>query len=260
MDKQEIDVQLVGMDVSIRLATPGEVAAHGPQVYDERRAARQFVRHALNIGALELVPAGRKLKSGRMSPYFFNAGLFCTARDLEILGEAYVDVIAEHVSDTSGLPDVVFGPAYKGIEIAAAVAMALRWNWDDCNPGVAYNRKEAKDHGEGGVLVGASLRDRNVLITDDVITSGQSKREAVELIRGAGGNPTGCVIAFDRQERGEHSEYSAAQEFALMYHIPVYPAATLDDLILELETGSAVPGGEEALLKIHAYRDQYGVK
>ncbi len=225
--------------------------------------AQSFVRYALDIGALTLFPGeGRMLKSKRVSPYFFNSGRFNTAGTIDKLASAYVDVIEEHYGTMDVLPEVIFGPAYKGIQIATMVAYQLSLGSEDgYDPGVAFNRKEAKDHGEGGILVGCSLAGKRVLIVDDVITDGASKREAVELIWAEGGIPIGCVIAFDRQERGikEGDTCSAAQRFQEDFGLPVYAAATLDDLILVLEEGADIPGAGETLPKILAYKDQYGV-
>lgn len=255
-------VLVAGMvDVSVREATPAEAAAFAQDPTGERKAAREFVRYALSIGALTLYPdEGRKLKSGRLSPYFFNSGLFSTAVSIDRLAAAYVSVIEEHY-DEDDLPAVVFGPAYKGIQIATMVAYQLSLGQYVYDPGIAFNRKETKDHGEGGVLVGSSLAGKRVLIVDDVITDGASKREAVELICAEGGTPIGCVIAFDRQERGikEGDTCSAAQRFQGDFGLPVYAAATLDDLILLLEEDADFPGASEALPKILAYKDQYGV-
>ena len=225
-------------------------------------AGRKFVAYALSIGALELVPQGRVLKSGRLSPHFFNSGLFIRSIDLEHLGMAYAETIVSADDNDELMPGVIYGPAYKGIPLAVATAMMLRYEFVGYEEiGIAYNRKEAKDHGEGGVLIGSPLQDKRVVIADDVITDGASKREAVDTIHSHGGQSVACVIAFDRQERGKdvHDPRSAAQAFSEDYGIPVLAAATLDDLIQVLEEGPAVPLGAETLPLILAYRDQYGV-
>lgn len=208
--------------------------------------AETFVAYALSIGALELLPNGRELKSGRISPYFFNSGLFNTGESISNLAKAYSAAAQDEFH-----PDVVFGPAYKGIPLATSVAQAIGGK-----VGYAFNRKEAKDHGEGGIIVGASLAGKNVLIVDDVMTTGTSSGEAVEIIRANGGIPIGCVIAFDRQERGKEGNQSAVQGFEENYGIAVRAAATLSDLIgLLLRTG----GRGEMLEKILEYRKEYGV-
>ena len=153
-------------------------------------------------------------------------------------------------------PDVIFGPAYKGIPLAVAIALLLGGNM-----GYAYNRKEEKNHGDGGLIVGASLKERKVAIVDDVMTTGTSSSEAFKIIRANEGIPTSCIIAFDRQERGD-GEVSAVQEFEENFKIPVYPAATLADLIEVLQEttineGDAVAG--EILENILTYQQEYGV-
>jgi orotate phosphoribosyltransferase len=189
-----------------------------------------------------------KTKAGRLSPYFFNAGLFNDGDKLRKLGEFYAKAIVD-----SGIEfDVLFGPAYKGIPLAASVAIALAGMGR--NVPFAFNRKEAKDHGEGGTVVGAELKGR-VLIVDDVISAGTSVRESVELIRGHGAIPSGVVIALDRMERGQ-GEQSAVQEVRAQYGMPVVAVVTLDDLIDYLKTD---PVWGERLNAVSSYREQYGV-
>jgi len=189
-----------------------------------------------------------RLKSGRLSPYFFNAGGIDDGRSLEILASCYTQAIM----DSGVVFDMLFGPAYKGIPLAAGIAMMLN-SLQQRNAPFAYNRKEAKDHGEGGMLVGAPLQGR-VLITDDVISAGTSVRESIDWIRQAGATPCGVVIALDRQERGR-GEKSASQEVMDRFAIPVIAIAGLDDLIEFLERQSAVNIDIDA---IRRYRNVYG--
>lgn len=188
-------------------------------------------------------------KAGRLSPYFFNAGLFNDGASLKSLSQYYARAII-----ASEVPfDMLFGPAYKGIPLVAGTAIALAELGR--NVPYSYNRKEAKEHGEGGTTVGARLQGR-VLIVDDVISAGTSVRESVELIRSAGAEPCGVVIALDRMERG-HGELSAAQEVQRNYNIPVVPIATLGDLLGYLQDEEGMTGNLQAA---KLYRDKYGVK
>jgi orotate phosphoribosyltransferase len=188
-------------------------------------------------------------KAGRLSPYFFNAGLFNDGASLRSLSQFYAQTIL-----ASGVQfDMLFGPAYKGIPLAAGTAIALAEQ--GCNVPYCYNRKEAKDHGEGGITVGAKLHGR-VLIIDDVISAGTSVRESIDIIRAAGAQPGAVVIALDRMERGQGT-LSAVQEVRQSYDIPVIAIATLDDLLAYLQNQ------EEMVQNLRAterYRDQYGVK
>ena len=189
-----------------------------------------------------------KTKAGRLSPYFFNSGLFNDGDSLLRLSQFYAKAIA-----ASGLEfDLLFGPAYKGIPLVAAVAVALAGQGR--NLPYSFNRKEAKDHGEGGTIGGAPLQGR-VLIVDDVISAGTSVRESVELIRAAGATPAGVVIALDRMERGT-GELSAVQEVERDYGIPVVAVATLEDLMTFLASHGELAAHQAA---VAAYRSQYGV-
>ncbi|MEJ2508054.1 MAG: orotate phosphoribosyltransferase [Gammaproteobacteria bacterium] len=188
------------------------------------------------------------LKSGRVSPYFFNAGLFNTGGALARLGGYY----AAAVQDSGVAFDTLFGPAYKGIPLAAACAIALAERHGRDVP-YCFNRKEAKDHGEGGNTVGAPLAGR-VLIVDDVITAGTAIGEAMQIIEAAGATPAGVVIALDRQERGQ-GERSAIQEVEQRYAIPVVSIVRLDELIEYL---NSQPERAEALEAVRAYREEYG--
>jgi orotate phosphoribosyltransferase len=188
------------------------------------------------------------LKSGRSSPYFFNAGLINTGAALAQLGGAYADTLIE-----SGLAfDMLYGPAYKGIALASATAIALAQKYDRDLP-FAFNRKEAKDHGEGGVLIGAPLKGR-VVIVDDVISAGTSVRESVALIRAHGAEPAAVLIAIDRQERGQGAR-SAADEVRAEFDIPVLAIANLTEL---LSFAAARPELSEVLPRLQAYRAEYG--
>lgn len=205
-----------------------------------------FIELCLGLGVLRF--GEFKLKSGRLSPYFFNAGLFNTGRALAELGRHYADAI-----ERSGWQfDVLFGPAYKGIPLVASASIALADRSGRDVPW-AFNRKEAKEHGEGGRIVGAPLRGR-VLIVDDVITAGTAIREAIEVITAAGGQPAGVVLALDRQERGI-GQLSAVQEVEQTLHLPVTSILQLADLIDYLEQA----GNASQLAATRAYRAQYGV-
>jgi orotate phosphoribosyltransferase len=188
------------------------------------------------------------LKSGRTSPYFFNAGLINDGDSLARLGACYATAIVEAAIGF----DMLFGPAYKGIPLATATAVALAARHGRNVP-VAFNRKEAKSHGEGGSLIGAPLAGR-VLIVDDVITAGTAVRESIDLIRAAGATPAGVALALDRQERGQ-GPLSAVQEVQTAFSIPVIRIARLDDLIAHLEGAGA--GQELAALRNH--RTRHGV-
>jgi len=190
-----------------------------------------------------------RLKSGRVSPYFFNAGGFDDGRSLELLCDCY----AQAILDSGVAFDMLFGPAYKGIPLAAGIAIMLNAHHGRNTP-YAYNRKEAKDHGEGGMLVGAELKGR-ILITDDVISAGTSVRESIEWINREGATACGVAIALDRQEQGR-GEKSAAQEVADEFGIPVIAIAGLDDLIEFLESQSVANIDIGA---IRRYRGRYGV-
>ena len=189
------------------------------------------------------------LKSGRVSPYFFNAGLFNSGYALAELGSCYAQAILENKIDY----DVLFGPAYKGIPLVAAIAYALSVN-HDIDKAYAFNRKEAKSHGEGGSIVGAELNG-NVLIVDDVITAGTAIREAVDIIKAQGATTSAVLIALDRQEKGK-GDLSAIQEVNRDYGIDVFSIITMADLIDYLE-GDEAFGGH--LVAMRNYRSEYGV-
>ncbi|MGE0861655.1 MAG: orotate phosphoribosyltransferase [Gammaproteobacteria bacterium] len=208
---------------------------------------REFIRFALERGALRF--GEFTLKSGRLSPYFFNTGTFDSGATLSDLGRYYADAIV-----ASGLEfDVLFGPAYKGIPLGAAIAIAL-YRDHGCDVPFTFNRKEAKDHGEGGMLLGSPLAGR-VLIVDDVISAGTSVGESMQIIAGAGARAVGVMISLDRQERGKGA-LSAAQEVEREHGIPVRSIVGLADILAYLEAQ-----GDQAarLAAIAAYRAEYGV-
>jgi orotate phosphoribosyltransferase len=206
----------------------------------------EFIRLCLDLGVLRF--GEFTLKSGRVSPYFFNAGLFNTGHAIASLGRHYARAAA-----LSGLQfDMLFGPAYKGIPLATATAAALAEH-EGMNLPFAFNRKEAKDHGEGGVIIGAPLAGR-VLVVDDVITAGTAIHESVEIIRAHGATPAGVLIALDREERGQ-GERSAVQEVQESLGLPVVSVLRLRDLMSHLEA----QGQGATLAAVRAYRDRYGV-
>jgi orotate phosphoribosyltransferase len=216
--------------------------------------AQAFVAFSVDCGVLRF--GEFKTKAGRLSPYFFNAGLFDDGTRLGRLAEFYAARLL-----ASGIPfDMLFGPAYKGITLAAAIAVELARQGR--NVPFAYNRKEAKDHGEGGLLVGAPLRGR-VLIVDDVISAGTSVRESVAMIESAGATPCGVAIALDRQEQaaenGVDSAHSAVQQVRQRYGLAVTAIATLADLLDYLR---AQPEGElhRHAERVQAYRDRHGAR
>lgn len=215
--------------------------------YQRRFIELALARQALRFGQFTL-------KSGRLSPYFFNAGLFNDGQSLRELGRCYAAALVH-----AGLGfDMLFGPAYKGIPLVAATAVALASDHGRSIPW-AFNRKEAKDHGESGQIVGSPLAGRTVIV-DDVITAGTAIRESVELIRHAGATPVGVALALDRQERGQ-SARSAVQEVEAQYGLRCIAIVSLSELIGALE--AAVPGTmaptAEQLTALRAYRERYGV-
>jgi orotate phosphoribosyltransferase len=219
---------------------------------------QQFIEFALQAGVLRF--GEFKTKAGRLSPYFFNAGLFSRGELLGRLARFYAQTLLVARAEGRVQFDMLFGPAYKGITLAAATAIALAELGVDLP--FSYNRKEAKDHGEGGVIVGAPLAGR-VVIIDDVITAGTSVRESVELIRAAGASPAAVLIALDRMERAGAddalSSRSAVQEVEAAYGVPVLAIATLDDLMQFLATDSA-PAHQLSAFRpaVERYRERYG--
>ena len=208
----------------------------------------RFLQLALNADALRF--GQFTLKSGRVSPYFFNAGRFDTGLALAQLGNCYADAV-----DSSGVAfDQLFGPAYKGIPLATAIA--CEFSHRGRNLPLTFNRKEAKDHGEGGTLIGADMAGKRILIVDDVITAGTAIREALAIIRAANGVPAGIVVALDRQEiASEDDPRSAAQAVAAETGIPVIAVSNLADLLAFASGNPELVGYREPLL---AYRARYG--
>ena len=207
---------------------------------------QDFLRFALECDVLRF--GEFKTKSGRLSPYFFNSGLFNTGESLLRLGRYYAEAAL-----ASGVQfDMTFGPAYKGIPLVSALAIGLAEKGH--NLPYSFNRKEAKDHGEGGLIVGAPLAGR-VLIVDDVITDGAAKREAIELVRAHGAEPAGVLIMIDRMERGTGT-LSAVQELTAQFGIPVFAIAALPDVLALVSANDALT---EFRGKIEVYRGKYGV-
>lgn len=207
---------------------------------------KQFIQYALDCGVLKF--GEFHLKSGRVSPYFFNTGLFNSGAQLDKLGQFYAQALINAGVEV----DVLYGPAYKGIPLVSTTSIAYSRLQRDIP--FVFNRKEAKDHGEGGVLVGAPLQGK-VWILDDVITAGTSVRESVEIINAAGATVAGVVIALDRQEKGQN-ELSAVQEVSAQFGIPVLAIICLADII---EFIAQEDGSEDKLVIIQAYRQQYGI-
>ena len=208
----------------------------------------EFIRFALDRNVLRF--GEFTLKSGRTSPYFFNAGLFNTGSALARLGRYYAQAL---IHNGPKEVDMIFGPAYKGIPLAAATAVSLADSFDVDLP-YCFNRKEAKDHGEGGSLVGAPLQGR-VVIVDDVITAGTAIREVMQIIQAAGAEPAAVMVALDRQERGQ-GELSAIQEVERDFGIPVVSIVSLTQILAFLEDDAQL---RKYLPAVQAYREQYGI-
>lgn len=224
---------------------PPHASSGHPSVVSMKDFHARFIAFAI---AHQVIRFGAfKTKAGRMSPYFFNAGLFNTGASLKGLSEFYADAILD-----SGVSfDFLFGPAYKGIPLAAAIAIALADRGRDTP--FCFNRKEIKDHGEGGTLIGATPAGR-ALIVDDVISAGTSVRESMVLLEATGAMPVGVVTALDRMERG-HTPLSAAQEVTSQYGLPVFSIATLDHLMDYLAQDPALTGERQRMVE---YRARYG--
>jgi orotate phosphoribosyltransferase len=236
-----------GAAVRLYHAHPHHTETDPVQEYQRTFIDLAMTRQALRFGTF-------KLKSGRESPYFFNAGLFNDGEAIAVLGKCYAAALSR-----SGLEfDMLFGPAYKGIPLATAAAIALAEHHHRNVPW-AFNRKEAKEHGEGGNIVGSPLKGR-VVIVDDVITAGTAIRESVEIIRAAGAQPVGVALALDRQERGLGTQ-SAVQEVSSQFGLRCVSILTLADLIESFagDSGDAVRISRDQLAALRAYRQAWGV-
>lgn len=209
----------------------------------------EFIEFALDRQALKF--GEFTLKSGRKSPYFFNAGLFNTGKDLALLGRFY----AAALMDANLQYDVIFGPAYKGIPIVSSTVVALSEHHNVDVP-YCFNRKEAKDHGEGGNLVGSSIYQQRVMLVDDVITAGTAIRESMRILEDNQSKLAGVLICLDRQEKGR-GELSAIQEIKQTYNCDVISIITLDDLIQYLYRD---PSRKDQVIQVEAYRSEYGIK
>ncbi len=213
-----------------------------------------FIQFSLESGVLKF--GEFTLKSGRVSPYFFNAGMFKDGNAFYRLSSFYSDTIAEHFEEQY---DVLFGPAYKGISLATSASIGLQLKYQHNVP-VSFNRKEIKDHGEGGKIIGSPLANQRVLLVDDVITAGSTIRESAELIDAAGGSLIGIVIALNRQERGLTSELSAIQEVEKEFGLRVTSIISLDNLTEFLASNKGFPDAEKYIKEITDYRAKYGTE
>jgi len=228
-------------------------------------SAQQFIELALENKVLKF--GEFVLKSGRISPYFFNAGLLASGEMLSLLARGYADALVEQLAvneadntDNSNTRDdtlVIFGAAYKGIPFVAATAQAL-WLHHGVNAYWGYNRKEVKTHGEGGNLVGTDVQGKTVWILDDVITAGTAMREVIEILQQAGASVAGILVALDRKEKGQN-EQSAIQELAANLQVPVRALVDIDDLIGYLADDNSQYKDAQQLAKMQHYREQYGV-
>ena len=232
-----------------------------PNVQNPSFSSHEFIQLALDNQVLKF--GAFVLKSGRISPYFFNAGLLATGEMLSLLARGYADALAEQMNASNdGIKElVIFGAAYKGIPFVAATAQAL-WTHHGINAKWGYNRKEAKTHGEGGNLVGADVSGKAVWVLDDVITAGTAMREVVEILEQAGASVAGIIVALDRKEKGQ-AEHSAIQELAATLQVPVRALIDIDDLIRYLADDHGGQSGQykdaTQLAKMQHYREQYGV-
>jgi orotate phosphoribosyltransferase len=239
------------------------IMSHVTRPQDPTFSSHQFIQLALDNQVLKF--GEFVLKSGRISPYFFNAGLLATGEMLSLLARGYADALAEQISAANNGGNeqelVIFGAAYKGIPFVAATAQAL-WLHHGINAKWGYNRKEAKTHGEGGNLVGADVTGKAVWVLDDVITAGTAMREVVDILEQAGASVAGILVALDRKEKGQ-ADHSAIQELAATLEVPVRALVDIDDLISYLADDHGARNGQHKdatqLAKMQHYREQYGV-
>ena len=232
---------------------------HAQHANNVQFSSHAFIQLALDNQVLKF--GEFVLKSGRISPYFFNAGLLASGEMLSLLARGYADALAEQMAATNDGTNeqelVIFGADYKGIPFVAATAQAL-WLHHGINAQWGYNRKEAKTHGEGGNLVGADVNGKAVWILDDVITAGTAMREVVEILEQAGASVAGIIVALDRKEKGL-AEHSAIQELAATLNVPVRALVDIDDLISYLAETNNPNQDATQLAKMQHYRTQYGV-
>lgn len=236
---------------------------HAQHVNNVQFSSHAFIQLALDNQVLKF--GEFVLKSGRISPYFFNAGLLASGEMLSLLARGYADALAEQMAENMSSTNdgestqelVIFGAAYKGIPFVAATAQAL-WLHHGINAQWGYNRKEAKTHGEGGNLVGADVNGKAVWVLDDVITAGTAMREVVEILEQAGASVAGIIVALDRKEKGL-AEHSAIQELAATLNVPVRALVDIDDLISYLAETNNPNQDATQLAKMQHYRTQYGV-
>ena len=236
---------------------------HAQHANNVQFSSHAFIQLALDNQVLKF--GEFVLKSGRISPYFFNAGLLASGEMLSLLARGYADALAEQMAENTAATNdgtneqelVIFGAAYKGIPFVAATAQAL-WLHHGINAQWGYNRKEAKTHGEGGNLVGADVNGKAVWVLDDVITAGTAMREVVEILEQAGASVAGIIVALDRKEKGL-AEHSAIQELAATLNVPVRALVDIDDLISYLAESNNPNQDATQLAKMQHYRTQYGV-
>ncbi len=225
------------------------------EMQEPQSNAKNFILLASEIGALKV--GNFKTKAGRPTPYFFNSGNFSDGESLSQLGEFYAHLLMEKYGRAKLEGCVLFGPAYKGIGLVHVIAIWLYIN-HSINVGVAYNRKEAKNHGEGGHLVGASMNGKDIIIIEDVVTTGGTKIEVLHIIKSAGGKVIGCVVALDRLEQSENPFLTGREEFEKLFGVPMYSIATTRDIIEVLSWPTWENKYAGSIRAIEAYLEKYG--